>query len=203
MRLKLPCALAVLASLSACGTPERGASNAGNETAVLNEAVPVNIAGNATNDIAPTPIVETTPLDRLGRIRVGATLQELERTGLVVAGRDEPLDEESTCTYATFKDRPDVAVMLDGERVVRIDVGGSQNETLGGVRVGQSEDEALRRLGGKAKVEPHPYTGPEGHYLVVHADDAPLGLIVETDGNTVESWRIGQWDDVQLIEGCA
>ena len=83
------------------------------------------------------------------------------------------------------------------------DVGDKRHEGPGGLRVGQSEAEALKRLGGKARVELHPYTGPEGHYLVVHEDGAPRGLIAETDGKQVQSWRIGQWEQVQWIEGCA
>jgi hypothetical protein len=82
-------------------------------------------------------------------------------------------------------------------------VSGAAHEGPGGLRVGQSEADALRRLGGKAKVELHPYTGPEGHYLVLHADGARDGLIAETDGKTVQSWRIGHWDEVQWIEGCS
>lgn len=203
MRLTRAFPLLALAGLAACGGPKT--AETGNNVAT-NEAAPANAAVNASNEAvlgtapAPTPIAAL--FDRLGKIRIGATLKELERDGLVVAGQDEPLDEESTCTYATFKDQPDVGVMLDGPRIVRIDIGGPQHETLG-VRVGQSEADALKALGGKAKVELHPYTGPEGHYLVLHEKDAPRGMIVETDGKKVESYRFGQWEQVQWIEGCA
>lgn len=185
--------LLALAGLAACGSSQ----STGNDAAE-------NVAVNVANEAAPAePAPETAAYDRLGKIRIGATLAELERDGLVVAGQDEPFDEGSTCTYATFRDQPDVAVMLDGDHIVRIDVGGPQHEAPGGVRVGQSEADALKALGGKARVEAHPYTGPQGHYLVVHAEDAPRGLIVETDGKTVQSWRFGQWEQVQWVEGCA
>ena len=210
MRLKCALPLLALAGLGACGKPQQTAVN----DAAINEAADVaidratnagNAVANAVNAVAqkPTPAPDMPAFDRLGAIRVGATLAELKRDGLVVDRQDEPLDEESTCTFATFKGQPDVSVMLDGERIVRIDVDGKQHETMGGVRVGQSEAEALKRLGGKAVVDPHPYTGPEGHYLVVRDKGAPRGLILETDGQTVESYRFGAWDAVQLIEGCA
>jgi hypothetical protein len=190
----------------ACGVPERDEAGDNAANAASNAATALgNAAAKVLDDALPaaSPSPEAPAYDRLGKIRIGATLKELERDGLAVAGQDEPLDEGSTCTYATFKAQPDLAVMLDGPRIVRIDIGGAQHEAPGGVRVGQSEAEALKRLGGKARVEPHPYTGPEGHYLVVHEEGAPRGLIVETDGKTVQSWRIGQWEQVQWIEGCA
>lgn len=209
MRLSRALPLLALASLVACS--DQKPNGAANNIAPGNNAS-VEVA-NATGTLASSGNMASSPdssisgpaaaFDRLGAIRIGATLKELERDGLKLAGRDEPLDEESTCTYATFRDQPDIAVMLDGERIARIDVNGGEHETMGGVRVGQSEADAVKRLGGKAKVEPHPYTGPEGHYLVVHDGQAPRGLIVETDGKTVQSWRIGQWEQVQWIEGCA
>lgn len=208
MRLTHPFArllpLLTLAGLAACGPK---ADETVNNSAANDVAVAINAAANATNQVtpgetpAPAPVAQN--FDSLGKIRIGATLREMEREGLAVAGQDEPLDEESICTYATFKDMPDLAVMMDGEHIARIDVGDKRHEGPGGLRVGQSEAEALKRLGGKARVELHPYTGPEGHYLVVHEDGAPRGLIAETDGKQVQSWRIGQWEQVQWIEGCA
>ena len=54
------------------------------------------------------------------------------------------------------------------------------------------------------RVEPHPYDGPVGQYLIVDALDAPgLRLIYETDGDRVTSFRAGRRDAVDLIEGCA
>lgn len=194
--------LLMLAGLVACGpkTDQSAENKAANGAEIV-----TNAAVNAVNEVAPDTVPGPVPqnFDSLGKIRIGATLREMEREGLAVAGQDEPLDEESTCTYATFKDMPDLAVMMDGERIARIDVGDKRHEGPGGLRVGQSEAEALKRLGGKARVELHPYTGPEGHYLVVHEDGAPRGLIAETDGKQVQSWRIGQWEQVQWIEGCA
>ena len=63
--------------------------------------------------------------------------------------------------------------------------------------------EAIKRLGSAVVVQPHPYTGPEGHYLIVHKKGDPLGLIFETDGKSVISYRIGRWEQVQWIEGCS
>jgi len=195
MRLSVALALLAIAGLAACERAPDATPNEANAANAVNPAVQ-NSASNAGNvSIAPDPV-----LDRLGPIRVGATIADLTGDGLAVAGRDEPVPG-STCSYARFRGLDDVAVMLDGERVVRIDVKGQQHEGPHGLRVGQSEADAIARLD-DPHVQPHPYTGPEGHYLVMHDDGAPFGLIAETDGNTVQSWRIGQWEQVQWIETC-
>ena len=192
MRLRAAFALLALAGLAACDPAPHG---------LPNDANGANETGNAAIDNVALPGGEDRPaLDRLGPIRVGATIAELTGEGLTVAGRDEPMPG-STCSYTRFRDLDGVAVMLDGERVVRIDVSGQQHEGPHGLRVGQSQTDAIARLG-NVEVQPHPYTGPEGHYLVAHDEDAPLGLIAETDGKTVQSWRIGQWEQVQWIETC-
>ncbi len=105
--------------------------------------------------------------------------------------------------YARIAGLKDLFFMLDGDTVVRIDVDTPGHPTLGGVAIGISEAEALHRLGARAKVQSHPYTGPTGHYLVVHEAGAPFGLIVETDGKKVVSYRIGRWTYVQWKEGCS
>lgn len=191
MRLIPSLALLMVAGLSAC-------DRAGEEQTAGNVSQAAqNVAAPASNPIEP----EQVAFDRFGLIRVGATIADLEAEGLVVAGRDDVLPG-TTCAYARFRGLDDVAVMLDGERIVRIDISGTQYEGPHGLRVGQSEAEAIRRLG-SAQVQDHPYTGPQGHYLILLDDGTGTGLIAETDGKTVERWRIGQHEQVQWIEGCA
>lgn len=206
--MKRALAVLLLAGLAACGEAPRDetANGAANEAAgpVVEQIGPVRNAIDPDmpdEEASPEGAAASDAFDRLGRIRVGATLAQLGREGVALAGHDDPM-EGSTCTYATFQDLPDVSVMLDGERIVRIDVSGPQHATLGGVKVGMAEAEAIRRLG-RVDVRPHPYIGPTGHYLLVHEENAPRGLILETDGKTVQTYRFGQWEQVQWIEGCA
>ena len=193
MRVRGALALIALVALAGCG-----------DASSVNEAAPTNnVSTPLVNEVvanASAPVANDGPLDRFGLIRVGATVAELASEGLNVASRDEPMPG-SICSYARFKDMPDVAAMLDGEKIVRIDISGKQHEGPHGLRIGQSEADALARLG-TAKVDLHPYTGPEGHYLILHKDGAPYGLIAETDGKTVLRWRIGQWEQVQWVESC-
>ena len=191
--MKRAALLMALVTLAGCG-----------ETSSVNEGTPTNnVSTPLANEVAANasaPAANDVPLDRFGPIRIGATIAELTGEGLKVASRDKPMPG-STCSYARFKDLPDVAAMLDGEKIVRIDISGKQHEGPHGLRIGQSEADARSRLG-TAKVDLHPYTGPEGHYLILHKDDAPYGLIAETDGKTVLRWRIGQWEQVQWVESC-
>ncbi len=200
MRLKVALGLALLGLLAACNRADEGsAANGGNETITVPDDE-ANVA-EAPNEMAePTPTKAR--LDELAGIRVGRTVAQLRAAG-INAITDPGPDPDSSCGYARVPGLKDIFIMLDGKTVVRVDVATPGHASLGGVEVGMSEDEALRRLGPGAKVEPHPYTGPEGHYLVVHAAKSPLGFIAETDGRKVVSYRIGRWEQVQWIEGCS
>lgn len=195
MRLRPAFPLALLAGLAACGSPDDTRGPAPEET--RNIATP---APPLDTQATPAPRDIVVP-DRLGPVRIGDRVADLRTAGLAVQ-TEEPM-EGSTCSYLRIASLPDVFVMLDGDKVVRIDIATTRHAPVPGLRVGQSEAEALRTLGPSARVEPHPYTGPDGHYLIVHRDGAPLGLIVETNGKQVEAYRFGRWDEVQWIEGCA
>ena len=84
---------------------------------------------------------------------------------------------------------------------------GSAIATVSGIHVGATEAEVkavYSGRGGSYTVQPHPYTGPEGHYLVYDADGkGGKPLIFETDGKKVTSFRAGEENAVQAIEGCA
>lgn len=193
MRLRPALALLMIAGLPACDRADEDQITSNHEEGAANSATGIPAANELASAYAT--------FDRFGPIRIGASLADLESEGLVVAGRDDALPG-STCAYARFRGLDGVAVMLDGERIVRIDISGRQHEGPHGLRVGQSEDDAIHRLG-RPQVKPHPYTGPLGHYLVLLDAGAGTALIAETDGKTVERWRIGQQEQVQWIEGCA
>ena len=54
------------------------------------------------------------------------------------------------------------------------------------------------------RVEPHAYTGPEGHYLVYLAPVVRMFAVVfETDGTRVTTYRAGRQPEVMYVEGCA
>lgn len=197
MRLNRPFVLALLGLLAACG---RGADE--NEAAPVNETVVA--PGAETNVIVPpdeSPPVDA-PLDEMAGVKVGMTVAQLRAAGFDATKDDGP-DPGNTCGYARIASLKDLFFMLDGDTVVRIEVATPGHPTLRGVEVGMSEDDVLARLGPAVKIQPHPYTGPAGHYFTVHRDGDPFGLIMETDGKKVVSYRIGRWSYVQWKEGCS
>jgi len=141
-------------------------------------------------------------LHGVGELRVGMPLAQLQRMGAVMD--ENPLDD-GDCDYWHLHGRDGLALMVVGGRVVRIDIDNPAYHTVSGAHVGMREAEIRALYGAAMRVEPHPYTGPEGHYLVYRARGEPYGLIFATDYRTgrVDSFRIGLWRYVQLIEGCA
>ena len=92
--------------------------------------------------------------------------------------------------------------MVQSGRVTRADVTKRNIATASGIRVGDSEALVMKVYGRKLKVEPHAYTGPEGHYLTVYSPEGRYGLRFETDGRKVTGFYAGERDAVGYIEGC-
>ena len=130
-----------------------------------------------------------------------ARAEALRRIG--ATGENYP-DPDVDCSYWHTPRWPGLNMMVSGGRVVRIETEDRRYRTASGARVGMTEAE-IRRLYPTMRVEPHPYTGPQGHYLVYRARGEPYGLILETDPDTgrVVQFRVGLWEAVQLIEGCS
>lgn len=136
----------------------------------------------------------------IGTLRIGTPVAALRRMG--ATGENYP-DPEIDCSYWRTPRWPGLLMMVSGGRVVRIETEDRRYRTASGARIGMTEA-AIRRLYGPAmRVQPHPYTGPQGHYLVYRARGAPYGLIIETDGARATQVRVGTWEAVQLIEGCS
>lgn len=149
---------------------------------------------------APAPHVMT--LNGLGPLRIGTPAAELTARHRAVSGEAYP-DPEVDCAYWTSPLYPGVQMMVSGGRLVRIETEDRRYRTPGGARVGMREAKLRALYGSRMRVEPHPYMGPEGKYLIVRARSEPLGLIVETWDGRARSIRVGYWPSVQLIEGCS
>ncbi|MEA3029436.1 MAG: hypothetical protein QOJ53_636 [Sphingomonadales bacterium] len=143
-------------------------------------------------------------LHGIGELRIGMPAATLREMGAI---RDEnPLEEDGgDCNYWHLPNRDGLAFMVVGGRVVRIDIDNPAYRTASGAHVGMSEAAVRAIYGAALRVEPHPYTGPEGHYLILRARAEPYGLIFATnyENGRTESLRVGLWRYVQLIEGCA
>ena len=119
-------------------------------------------------------------------------------TGLQYAG-------DSTCDYGAFEGQSDgPGFMIFDRKVVRVDVWQPGIATASGVQVGDSEDRVRAIYGDRITVRPHKYTA--GHYLIYKPSDsaaARFGMVFETDGSVVTTYRAGLLPQVEWVEGCA
>lgn len=152
--------------------------------------------------LGAAPATDMMTLDGIGPLRIGTKAAELRARFRAVPGEPYP-DPEVDCAHWASPLFPGLQMMVSGGRLVRIETEDERYRMPGGARVGLSEADLRARYGARMRVEPHPYMGPEGKYLIVRAKREPLGLIVETWGGRARSMRVGYWRSVQLIEGCS
>ncbi|MES2125181.1 MAG: hypothetical protein V4503_10895 [Gemmatimonadota bacterium] len=97
-----------------------------------------------------------------------------------------------------------VMAMVVLDTIVRFDITQPGVLTAEGVGIGDSESRIQEVYAGMVATEPHKYTGPVGHYLVVTPPGDTLHRIIfETDGKTVLRYRVGNRPAVEYIEGCS
>jgi hypothetical protein len=151
--------------------------------------------------------------DGIGALRVGMTLAgasdaidrpvELDPSSLVAP--------DATCGYAQVAGiARGLLLMVVRERpggpwrIGRFDVvEPSRARTDTGIGIDATEDD-VRAAYDNVVVEPHPYQGPDAHYLVIDPDGAGgLLTIFETSAGRVTRFRSGSERYVRAIEGCA
>lgn len=114
-----------------------------------------------------------------------------------------PLDK---CAYLESKVMPEaLGFMFARGRVVRIDVFEAGIRTASGAGVGSTEGEVKQLYPGRIRVEPHHYD-PKGHYLNYSPEstgEREYGMVFETDGEKVTSFRTGTVTAIALVEGCS
>lgn len=162
-------------------------------------------SGCAGDERDPPPADEVWVVrpDGIGPVRIGMTLAEA-RDALGTTLSPQVL-EPGGCGYATSETLPDgVSLMVVGDIIARLDVARGDVETAAGARIGQPEEGVLELYFGRIRVEPHNYTAPDGHYLIVDTPGDPRHRIIfETDGARVTSYRAGQLPQVGWVEGCS
>lgn len=199
---------AFLLSATACGT--------GGGDAPVAQGDSVAAGGPETQPAAPVPAPSASAdtawvmrTDGMGPLRAGMTFDEA-RTALggdLAMNADNPDHPEGAdrCGYPRSTRLPaGVKLMVQGQRVVRVDVDSGTVATAEGARIGDTEARIQQLYPGRVTVGPHKYT--DGHYLVVRAaaaGDTTNLLVFETDGRVVERFRAGQKPQVQWVEGCS
>ena len=158
---------------------------------------PLPPGGVATPESAVWSVTE----NGIGNLRVGMTVAEARA---VVPAFSVAASRDSTeCTYAKTNGLPPgVMVMLEGGKIVRVEVRRGTIATSTGARIGDSEDRIKTLYPGQVTVTPHKYT-PGGHYLTVAPPSSADRIIFETDGKRVVNYRAGQRPQVEYVEGCS
>ena len=98
------------------------------------------------------------------------------------------------------------ALMVIHDRVERLDIDTTGILTRSGIGVRATEQDVEQAYPGQIRAQPHPSTGPEGHYLIFvprDAQDSVFGIIFETDCKQVTQYRAGREPAVGYIEGCS
>jgi hypothetical protein len=138
----------------------------------------------------------------IGVVRVGMTLGELNAALGDSLRPAYEINEE--CDFVTPQALRGASLMILLDSVARVDVDAPGILTREGAGVGDTEASVLALYGARARVQPHKYTGPEGHYVIISTPgDTAYRIIFETDGKKVERYRAGRSPGVDYIEGCA
>ncbi|MEO5799691.1 MAG: hypothetical protein ABIZ70_07050 [Gemmatimonadales bacterium] len=172
----------------------------------------------ATQPAAPTPPPVAPAADPAAPASPGAFVVKADefnsyKTGMTLAKFNEAVGEQLKPKYDISPEcdilRPakfpkGVTAMIILDTIVRFDIDSAGILTTEGAGVGDTEARIKELYQGQLKVQPHKYTGPTGHYLVVSpAGDALHRIIFETDGKKVLNYRVGNRPAVELVEGCS
>ncbi|MES2306647.1 MAG: hypothetical protein V4558_14145 [Gemmatimonadota bacterium] len=167
---------------------------------------------------APTPPPASPATDPSAHAQPGAFVVKADefnsyKTGLTLAKFNEAIGEQLKPKYDISPEcdflRPakfpkGVTAMIIHDTIVRFDIDSAGILTSEGAGVGDTEARVKELYPGQVKVQPHKYTGPTGHYLVVTPKgDALHQMIFETDGKKVLNYRVGNRPAVELVEGCS
>lgn len=176
-------------------------------------AVPISIyygmqarveSGRAAFDGTFYPLTDSS----YGPVKIGTTLSQLQ-TAIGQLGDTTKIDRSCDIVSAVDPYRLPAGVSITQVNgiVARIDIENDSIATDKGIRVGDSEEKVKRAYGSAVIVEPHKYIS--GHYLEIKSgSDAQKnatakGIVFETDGKKVTTFRAGFWDPVRWVEGCA
>ena len=182
----------LIVALIACAPAERDTA----DTAL--------ITGDTARDSAAAG--DTTPpqwvvrADGIGPLRVGVPLATASRTlGETLRVR------QAGCDHVNPASTPGgVLLMVIDDTVARVEIDSVGIHTAEGAQVGDSESRILELYGARARIEPHKYTYPDGHYVVVTPPGDTLHRIIfETLKGRVTRYRAGRVPAVQMVEGCA
>ncbi len=117
-----------------------------------------------------------------GPVRVGMTVREAEKALKMKLQEDAAAESEPEGCHHASNDAalPGVSFMVEGGKIVRIEINAGDYRSAGGVRIGMTEQDVKKRHP-NIKSQEHHYD-PSGHYLSLQSEDHRYGIVFETDG---------------------
>jgi hypothetical protein len=149
----------------------------------------------------PPPRATLRP-DGFGPVLTGMTLAEASDA---VTQRFPDMDgEPGSCRMLRPHTLPaGVSMMLEHDRVVRVDVESPLVATDSGARVGATDDAVRAAYHNRLRDQPHKYNPAPWHYLIFEpAGDTLHRLVFESDGHRIRSMRGGARPAVDYTERC-
>jgi outer membrane protein assembly factor BamE (lipoprotein component of BamABCDE complex) len=138
--------------------------------------------------------------DSFGPVKIGMTVSQAAKVLGVRVTRDEGY-EGNECYYTSPKSGfKDIAFMMSGTRIARIDIDSKLYLTDRGAKIGDTEARIKQLYKGLYKISRHPYVDT-GHYIEIKS--GKYLIIFETNGKRVTSYRVGKPEQVGYIEGCS
>lgn len=164
-------------------------------TALLMVLSPLNAQSNLGRNLVVS-------YDRFGPVKIGMTRSQAAKALGVSVLRGAGY-EGNDCYYASPKTGfKDIAFMMSGRSIVRIDIGNKDYATDKGAKIGDSEARIKLLYKGFYEVSPHKYV-EGGHYIEVKVKGRKNIIIFETDGKLVVNYRVGKPEQVGYVEGCS
>jgi len=148
-------------------------------------------------------------LDGMGEVKFGMSVDDLERA-LNDAMPYSPYANHG-CSVVTVASSEawGLSYTIEDNQLMRINVeyyGSDQRaqpiRTDTGVGLGSSEEDVTKAYAGRIRITPNP-EDPAWHTLTVDAPDHARGIIFETDGKAVKSFRAGLYPAVGLPSSCS
>jgi len=141
----------------------------------------------------------------IGSVLFGMTPKQAERaSGVVLKEWVEGPNGDDRCFYMIAEHGlKGAAFMIASGSIARLDIKSRNIRTSHGLGVGSTEAQIRRAFGDRVTIQSHHYEGDRGwHYLEVIDPGGSTGLLFETDGNRVLSYRAGRLRELRYIEGC-
>ncbi len=198
--MKINLAIVCIVAVSACSSESTPKADS---AVPATEAKPTTTPdqGTKTPDVE-TPDVQTVSATGYGAVQFGMTLAAAN-TALHDSLHMKKGDPEACQMLRPAGAPAGVSLMVLKDTILRVDVDAGGSRTSEGVGIGDAEAKVKEAYAGRVTVQPHKYTGPKGHYLVISSsNDATHRIIFETDGTVVTKYHAGLVPAVDLVEKC-